>query len=317
MKKAVSAALAATMAVSASSAVMAGSETVTVIVDGSTLVSDVAPQIINDRTMVPMRAIFETLGATVEWDGEARKITSKRGDKTIEMTVDNKTIYINGKAVELDTAPTIVNDRTLVPTRAAAEGLDAEVEWLADSKTVLILDKAKDSVVKANIEVADYGSIDLVLFENVAPVTVANFKKLAEDKFYDGLIFHRVISGFMVQGGGYDDTLTEKDAEMIKGEFTSNGVENNLKHTRGVISMARQGQDHDDVIAKDSASSQFFIMHKDTSSLDNEYASFGIVTSGMDTVDKIAAIETGIIPTLGWQDVPAEPIIIKSIKIVE
>lgn len=315
MKKAVSAALAATMAVSASSAVMAGSEAVTVIVDGSTLVSDVAPQIINDRTMVPMRAIFETLGATVEWDGEARKITSKRGDTTIEMTVDNKTMYINGKAVELDTAPTIVNDRTLVPTRAAAEGLDAEVEWLADSKTVLILDKAKDSVVKANIEVTDYGSIDLVLFENVAPITVANFKKLAEDKFYDGLIFHRVISGFMVQGGGYDDTLVEKDAEMIKGEFTSNGVENNLKHTRGVISMARQGQDHDDVVAKDSASSQFFIMHKDSSFLDEQYASFGIVTSGMDTVDKIAAIETGVIPQLGWEDVPASPIVIKSITI--
>lgn len=315
MKKAVSAALAATMAVSASSAVMTGSEAVTVIVDGSTLVSDVAPQIINDRTMVPMRAIFETLGATVEWDGEARKITSKRGDTTIEMTVDNKTMYINGKAVELDTAPTIVNDRTLVPTRAAAEGLDAEVEWLADSKTVLILDKAKDSVVKANIEVTDYGSIDLILFENVAPITVANFKKLAEDKFYDGLIFHRVISGFMVQGGGYDDTLVEKDAEMIKGEFTSNGVENNLKHTRGVISMARQGQDHDDVIAKDSASSQFFIMHKDSSFLDEQYASFGIVTSGMDTVDKIAAIETGVIPQLGWEDVPASPIVIKSITI--
>lgn len=315
MKKAVSAALAATMAVSASSAAMAGSEAVTVIVDGSTLVSDVAPQIINDRTMVPMRAIFETLGATVEWDGDARKITSKRGDTTIEMTVDDKTMYINGKAVELDTAPTIVNDRTLVPTRAAAEGLDAEVEWLADSKTVLILDKAKDSVVKANIEVADYGSIDLVLFENVAPITVANFKKLAEDKFYDGLIFHRVISGFMVQGGGYDDTLVEKDAEMIKGEFTSNGVENNLKHTRGVISMARQGQDHDDVVAKDSASSQFFIVHEDSSFLDEQYASFGIVTSGMDTVDKIAAIETGIIPQLGWEDVPSSPIIIKSVTV--
>ncbi len=315
MKKLLCAAIAAAMTFTASSAVFAGSENVTVILDGKTLDFDVQPQIINDRTMVPMRAIFEAMGASVDWDGETRKITSVKGNKKIEMTVDESVMSVNGESVTLDTAPFITDGRTLVPARAIAESFGSDVNWYGDSKTVLILNEAKDKVVNATIKIMDYGEISLALFKNIAPKTVENFQSLAGSDFYKNLIFHRVISGFMVQGGGYDLSFTEKDAQMIKGEFTSNGFENKLKHTRGVISMARQGQDHGDVVAKDSASSQFFIMHMDAPSLDGEYASFGIVTEGMDVVDKIAGTQTASLPTIGMDDIPVNPIVIESVTI--
>lgn len=310
------------MVMTASASVFAGSTDITVILDGATLNFDVEPQIINDRTMVPMRAIFEALGASVEWDGGSRKITSVKDGRTIEMTVDDHTMYINGEGVSLDAAPCIVGSRTLVPARAIAESLDADVSWVGDSKTVIILKDSKDSVVRAKINISGYGEIGLTLFGNVAPITVDNFKSLANSGFYSGLIFHRVIAGFMIQGGGYEINFAARDTQMIKGEFASNGVNNNLKHTRGVISMARQVQDHDNVVANDSASSQFFIMHEDAEYLDGEYASFGIVTSGMAVVDKIASVDTATVTNLGMSDVPADlaaqmvlPIVIESVTI--
>lgn len=315
MKKFLCAAIAAAMTFTASSAVFAGSENVTVILDGRTLSFDVEPQIINDRTMVPMRTIFEALGASVEWNEGDRTITSTKNDTTIRMQINNTSMSVNETEKTLDSAPIIQDGRTLVPARAVAECFDADVSWYGDSKTVLILSEAKQSVVNAKIKIKDYGEISLALFKNIAPKTVENFQNLAGSKFYDNLIFHRVIFGFMIQGGGYDLSFTEKNAQMITGEFTSNGIENNLKHTRGVISMARQEQDHDDVIAKDSASSQFFIMHMDAPSLDGEYASFGIVTEGMDVVDKIAAVRTGILESLYMSDIPMNPIIIESVTI--
>lgn len=134
------------------------------------------------------------------------------------------------------------------------------------------------------IEMENGKKIKIELYPEHAPITVANFEKLVKEGFYDGLIFHRVINGFMIQGGCPEGTGMGGPKERIKGEFLANGVPNNLKHTRGVISMARS-QMHD------SAGSQFFIMHKDAPHLDGQYAAFGKVIEGMDAVDEIAEAE--------------------------
>lgn len=130
------------------------------------------------------------------------------------------------------------------------------------------------------IEVNNYGTIEVELDADTAPITVTNFINLANSGFYNGLTFHRVIDGFMIQGGDPKGDGTGGSSETIKGEFSKNGITNNISHVRGTISMARSS-------ANNSASSQFFIMQKDTPSLDGQYAAFGTVTSGMDIVDKI------------------------------
>ena len=135
------------------------------------------------------------------------------------------------------------------------------------------------------IEMENGGIIELELYPEVAPVTVANFEKLVSEGFYDGIIFHRVISGFMIQGGDPLGMGYGGSDEKIKGEFMANGVRNTLSHTRGVISMARS-QDFN------SASSQFFICHADATFLDGQYAAFGKVTKGIEVVDAIAEVET-------------------------
>ena len=135
------------------------------------------------------------------------------------------------------------------------------------------------------IEMENGGVMVVRLFPETAPLTVANFRKLVKKGFYDGLIFHRVIPGFMIQGGDPTGTGTGGPGWTIKGEFAANGVKNDLKHTRGVISMARS-------MAPDSAGSQFFIMHDDAPHLDGSYAAFGKVVKGIETVDKIAAVKT-------------------------
>lgn len=139
------------------------------------------------------------------------------------------------------------------------------------------------------------------LYPEVAPITVENFLKLIDEDFFAGLIFHRVIPGFMIQGGGYDVNFNEKHTDAIKGEFRSNGVENDLKHTPGVLSMAR-------TMFKDSASSQFFIMHEAAPHLDGDYAAFGKITEGLDVVDKIARAPRDM------RDCPNTPVVIKTIK---
>ena len=137
------------------------------------------------------------------------------------------------------------------------------------------------------IDVKDYGKITLELDADKAPITVTNFINLVNDKFYDGITFHRIINGFMIQGGDPTGTGYSGSGKTIKGEFSDNGVENDISHVRGVISMARSGNSYD------SASSQFFIVHKDSTFLDGKYAAFGYVTDGMDVVDKIAeSVET-------------------------
>ncbi len=137
---------------------------------------------------------------------------------------------------------------------------------------------AVDGEIYADIIIKNYGTVTVKLDSDAAPITVANFVKLAEDGFYKGLKFHRIMEGFMMQGGNGEPA--GKSASSIKGEFSENGVENPLSHTRGAISMART-----DVM--DSASSQFFIVHEDSIFLDGKYAAFGYVTEGMDIVDKI------------------------------
>ena len=131
------------------------------------------------------------------------------------------------------------------------------------------------------MQVKDYGDVKIELDADTAPITVTNFVKLVKNKFYDGLTFHRIMDGFMIQGGDPNGDGTGGSDETIKGEFEANGVKNNISHKRGVISMARS-------MNNDSASSQFFIVQQDSTFLDKQYAAFGHVTSGMDVVDKIA-----------------------------
>lgn len=150
------------------------------------------------------------------------------------------------------------------------------------------------------IEMENGKEIKLELYPEKAPLTVANFEKLVADKFYDGLTFHRIISGFMIQGGCPKGDGTGGPKERIKGEFSANGVPNDIKHNRGVLSMARS-------MDPNSAGSQFFIMHKDAPHLDGQYAAFGKVIEGMETVDEIAETETD------YSDRPLKPVIIKRI----
>ncbi|HIV44539.1 MAG TPA: peptidylprolyl isomerase [Candidatus Faecalibacterium avium] len=154
------------------------------------------------------------------------------------------------------------------------------------------------------ITMEDGGVIDIQLDKQAAPITCENFEKLVKSGFYDGLTFHRVIPGFMIQGGCPLGNGTGGPGWKIKGEFASNGVNNPIRHVRGVISMARAADPN-------SAGSQFFIMHKDAPHLDGQYAAFGHVVSGMDVVDKIASVRTD------WNDKPATPVRIKSAVLIE
>ncbi len=145
--------------------------------------------------------------------------------------------------------------------------------------------------------------MEIELYPEAAPITVANFEKLVREGFYNGLTFHRVIPGFMIQGGDPEGTGRGGSKDKIVGEFAANGHQNPIKHTRGVLSMAR-------TMAPNSASSQFFIMHADAPHLDGQYAAFGKVTSGIEAVDRIAGVKTN------FNDCPLTPVKIKSVTIV-
>ena len=158
------------------------------------------------------------------------------------------------------------------------------------------------------IEVQDYGTIAVELDGDAAPITVQNFMDLANDGFYDGLTFHRIIAGFMMQGGDPNGNGTGGSENTIKGEFSANGVENPLSHTRGAISMARSQN-------PDSASSQFFICHADSNFLDGQYACFGYVTDGMDVVDAVCEAAQ---PTDGNGTIPADQQpVITAIRVID
>lgn len=152
------------------------------------------------------------------------------------------------------------------------------------------------------IEMENGKKIKIELDPSAAPITCENFEKLVSDGFYDGLTFHRVIYGFMIQGGCPLGTGTGGPGHTIKGEFKSNGIDNPIKHTRGVISMARS-------MMPNSAGSQFFIMHKDSPHLDGQYAAFGRVVEGIEVVDEIAEVDTD------FSDKPLDPVVIKKVTI--
>lgn len=154
------------------------------------------------------------------------------------------------------------------------------------------------------IEMENGKKMKLELYPDIAPITVKNFEDLVKQGFYDGLIFHRVIPGFMIQGGDPEGTGMGGPGHHIKGEFASNGIKNDLKHTRGVISMARS-------MMKDSAGSQFFIMHADAPHLDGEYAAFGKVVEGIEVVDEIASVPTD------FRDKPTVNQVMKKVYIEE
>lgn len=159
------------------------------------------------------------------------------------------------------------------------------------------------------IVVKNFGTMTAELYPEMAPLTVANFVKLAKEDFFAGLIFHRVIKGFMLQGGGYNAEMEQKETKAIRGEFRANGfAQNTLKHTKGVLSMARTSDPN-------SASSQFFIMHAAAPYLDGQYAGFGKVIEGDAIIDQIANVQTG---NYGWymQDVPMDPVVIEKLELI-
>ena len=163
-------------------------------------------------------------------------------------------------------------------------------------------DNMENQKVMATIVVEDFGTIEVELYPDIAPQSVYNFCYLARQGFYDGSTFHRIIKGFMIQGGDPTGTGSGGPGYCIKGEFNSNGFKNDLKHTAGVLSMARS-------MFPDSAGSQFFLMHKDAPHLDGDYAAFGMVVEGMDVVNKIAETPTD------FRDRPLTPQVMKTVTV--
>ncbi len=434
--------------------------------------------VVNQRTLIPVRKLLESVGATVEWDNPTQRVDITRDNKTISMHIGSNIMNTPDGDKEMDIAPMLhEGTTTYAPVRAIAEEFGLNVDWDNDTKTILItspdgcryvdfydgmtVDQAltmlgmspeeftaetglsyeiyKDklyvqadnevsvikiaesndmtfaemkeflgfeegitentpwgeavgsitmgSYINAFLNPAEYGMsaqdvldqikmaynlgneytlatkfryarvlIDTVDYENskaqaeatkaleeqkaadlealpglmentigftitledgsvmkgvlypdVAPKTVENFVNLAKNKFYDGLIFHRVIDGFMIQGGGFDKDFNPKDASPIEGEFYANGISNALKHEKGIISMARTNDPN-------SASSEFFIMDEAATHLDGNYAAFGKITEGIEVVEKISAVQTET-NEQGYENVPVEPVIIKSITI--
>lgn len=172
-----------------------------------------------------------------------------------------------------------------------------------NSQTAAGYSKADGQTNLVNILMDSGNSIVIELDEKSAPITVNNFQKLVSESFYDDIIFHRIIPGFMIQGGDPKGTGTGGSDQKIKGEFSANGVDNKLSHVRGVVSMARSQ-------APDSASSQFFICHDDSAFLDGNYAAFGKVVSGMEEVDRIATLKTNS------NDFPEKPPVMKHVFFV-
>lgn len=197
-------------------------------------------------------------------------------------------------------------DDSAETTSTTTGGEDNPAETTANAKSDVDNSAVETGTYTADIEIENYGTITVELDGEAAPITVDNFVSLAKSGFYDGLTFHRIIEDFMMQGGDPLGNGTGGSDEEIKGEFSANGVENNLSHTRGAISMARSSD-------FDSASSQFFIVHQDATYLDGQYAVFGYVSEGMDVVDKVCedATPTDSNGTIESEDQP----VIKSITI--
>jgi peptidyl-prolyl cis-trans isomerase B (cyclophilin B) len=215
---------------------------------------------------------------------------NKRIVKLFLMSIVTMGIFLGGCSSKTTEDPTNSNTPKNNTTSSEKQMPSATEKGVNDKNPVATIEMENGKLVKVE------------LFPEIAPNTVRNFINLANSKFYDGLLFHRVIPGFMIQGGDPKGNGTGGTDYTIFGEFKSNGFENPVKHTRGVISMARSKD-------KNSAGSQFFIMHEDYPSLDGEYAAFGNVIEGMETIDEIAQTETGA------NDKPVKDIKIKSINV--
>ena len=186
----------------------------------------------------------------------------------------------------------------------------ADIKTEIDAKSVDDFELADGRSEYVRITVTGFGSIIVRLRPDIAPITVANFQKLVSEKFYNGLTFHRVFPGFMIQGGDPKGNGTGSSSEKIKGEFAANGYDNPLLHVRGVISMARAK-------AYDSASCQFFLMHADSESLDGSYASFGYIVAGLSVVDDICGIDLAYSAGDKANTTPKSPVVISSISFVQ
>ena len=245
--------------------------------DTEQFIFDVPPQVMDGRTLIPLRAVSEVMGVDVGWDNDSQTVSLTCDDEFILEANEDKTFadevfaYFLGQLKEEDTDMGIIS------------GEHVFVEIIME----------------------DEGRMVVELMPEYAPKTVANFVKLVNEEFYDGLTFHRIIKGFMIQGGDPLGTGTGGSDTNIVGEFAQNGFSaNTLLHKRGVISMARSS-------APNSASSQFFIMHEDSPHLDGSYAAFGVLTEGFEVLDKIANV------TVGSSDKPVSPVVMKTVRVME
>ena len=202
--------------------------------------------------------------------------SSKKADDTKTETTDEKSE--DKASSDEDTKDVNVASEEEAEEAGFSDGTDTDGATVEN--TVLDTSQELTGIHHADISIRDYGDIKVELDADTAPITVTNFVKLAQEGFYDGLTFWRIMDGFMMQGGDPKGNGTGGSGETIKGEFSSNGVKNDISHVRGVISMARAND-------PDSGSSQFFIVHEDSTFLDGDYAAFGKVTEGMDIVDEI------------------------------
>lgn len=254
----------------------------------------------NNRTLVPFRAAMEAFGATVSWDGATQTATAIKGDITVAVTIGQTNIVKNGVTLPNDTKAVVKDGRTYLPIRAVLKAFDAYVNWNGYRQRVEVTSNPNKSPI-LELEMTTGEKMTLMLYPETAPATVTNFLDLVSKGFYDGLTFHRVIKDFMIQGGDPLGNGSGGLSTKVIGEFSSNGVNNPLKHTEGVLSMARAADPN-------SASCQFFIVHKTSPHLDGNYAAFGKVIEGLDVVNTLALVETGA------NDKPIKTLQIKSIK---
>ena len=223
--------------------------------------------------------------------------SSKKADDTKAETTDEKSE--DKASSDEDTKDVNVASEEEAEEAGFSDGTDTDGATVEN--TVLDTSQELTGIHHADISIRDYGDIKVELDADTAPITVTNFVKLAQEGFYDGLTFWRIIDGFMMQGGDPKGNGTGGSGETIKGEFSSNGVKNDISHVRGIISMARSTD-------PDSASSQFFIVQSDSTFLDGDYAAFGHVTEGMDIVDKICK-DTPVTDTNGTVEKENQPVL--------
>ncbi len=254
----------------------------------------------NNRTLVPFRAAMEAFGATVSWEGATQTAIAVKGDVTVAVTIGQASIVKNGVTLANDTKAVVKDGRTYLPIRAVLKAFDAYVNWNGYRQRVEVTSNPNKSPI-LELEMSTGEKMTLMLYPEIAPATVANFLDLVSKGFYDGLTFHRVIKDFMIQGGDPLGNGSGGLATKVIGEFSANGINNTLKHTEGVLSMARSANPN-------SASCQFFIVHKTSPHLDGNYAAFGKVIEGLDVVNTMALVETGA------NDKPIKTLQIKSIK---